>query len=78
VCILHANGSNDKVNYVRDNWLKQLEVGWTENFKFKVRERMNVFVTNLGPAVDCTKPPMGKPAGTLFLCFGFRASWIKL
>jgi len=58
VCILHANGSNDKVNYVRDNWLKQLEVGWTEYFTFKVGEGINIFVRKLGPAVDSTKPPV--------------------
>ena len=56
MCILHINDSNDKVNYVRDNWLKQLEVGWTENCK--VREGIYVFVTKLGLAVDSTERPV--------------------
>jgi hypothetical protein len=47
-----------KLINVRDNWLKQLEVRCTENFKYKVWEGIYLFVTKLGPAVDSTKRPV--------------------
>ena len=53
-----ANYASNYGNYVRDNWLQQLEVGQIENFIFKVREGIFVFVTKIGLAVDSTKRPV--------------------